>query len=123
MKKIIYAVSVIIAGYIAPPLITESNAALEEIVVTARKRSESLQDVPIAITAFTETSIEQAGIERPAMSLLLILPTLGILKLAFAALFLLEMLSQRLRMSLMECSTQIQIALTKNYWIFNKSKY
>jgi len=66
MKKIIYAVSVIIAGYIAPPLITESNAALEEIVVTARKRSESLQDVPIAITAFTETSIEQAGIERPA---------------------------------------------------------
>jgi len=41
------------------------SAQIEEIVVTARKRSESLQDVPIAITAFTETTIEQAGIERP----------------------------------------------------------
>lgn len=41
-------------------------AAIEEVVVTARKRSESLQDVPIAITAFTEQTIERAGIERPA---------------------------------------------------------
>ncbi len=39
---------------------------IEEVVVTARKRAESLQDVPIAITAFTETTIERAGIERPA---------------------------------------------------------
>lgn len=44
---------------------TASAAEIEEIVVTARKRSESLQDVPIAITAFTQTTIEQAGIERP----------------------------------------------------------
>jgi len=65
MKKIVYAVSAVIAAYTAPPMINISNAALEEIVVTARKRSESLQDVPIAITAFTETTIEQAGIERP----------------------------------------------------------
>ena len=42
-----------------------SAAEIEEIVVTARKRSENLQDVPIAITAFTERTIEQAGIERP----------------------------------------------------------
>ncbi len=40
--------------------------AIEEIVVTARKRSESLQEVPIAITAFTEQTIRRAGIERPA---------------------------------------------------------
>ncbi len=40
--------------------------AIEEVVVTARKRDESLQDVPIAITAFTEATIERAGIERPA---------------------------------------------------------
>ena len=38
--------------------------ALEEVVVTARQRAESLQDVPAAITAFTETDIERAGIER-----------------------------------------------------------
>ena len=40
--------------------------AIEEIVVTARKRAENLQEVPIAITAFTEQTIERAGIERPA---------------------------------------------------------
>jgi len=38
---------------------------LEEIVVTARKRTESLQDVPIAVTAFTQSQIESAGIQRP----------------------------------------------------------
>ena len=41
------------------------DPALEEVVVTARKRSESLQEVPIAVTAFTETQIERAGIGRP----------------------------------------------------------
>lgn len=40
--------------------------AIEEIVVTARKRAENLQEVPIAITAFTAQTIERAGIERPA---------------------------------------------------------
>jgi iron complex outermembrane recepter protein len=36
---------------------------LEEVVVTARKREESLQDVPLSITAFTAESIEERGIE------------------------------------------------------------
>ena len=31
-----------------------SSLGIEEIIVTARKREESLQDVPIAITAVTE---------------------------------------------------------------------
>jgi len=39
---------------------------LEEIIVTARKRLETLQDVPISVTAFTESQIESAGIQRPA---------------------------------------------------------
>jgi outer membrane receptor protein involved in Fe transport len=37
--------------------------ALEEIVVTARKREESLQDVPLSITAFSADTLEQRGIE------------------------------------------------------------
>jgi len=37
----------------------------ETIFVTARRRSEALQDVPAAITAFTSDTIEAAGIERP----------------------------------------------------------
>lgn len=51
-----------ILGLTSVPLVA---AEIEEIVVSARKRSESLQEVPIAITAFTESAIEQAGIERP----------------------------------------------------------
>jgi iron complex outermembrane receptor protein len=47
-------------------LAQEGASSIEEVVVTARKRAESLQEVPIAITAFTEQTIERAGIERPA---------------------------------------------------------
>ena len=38
---------------------------LEEIVVMARGRSERLQDVPMAVSAFTSAQIQDAGIERP----------------------------------------------------------
>ena len=43
-----------------------AQGLLEEVVVTAQKREQSLQEVPIAITAFTEQTIRRAGIERPA---------------------------------------------------------
>lgn len=36
---------------------------LEEVVVTAQKRAESLQDTPIAITAFTANDLETKGID------------------------------------------------------------
>lgn len=39
---------------------------LEEIVVTARKREESLQDIPLAISAFSARDIEQLGIIDPS---------------------------------------------------------
>jgi len=38
------------------------NLALEEIVVSARKRDESLQDVPIAVDVFTEAQLQQMAI-------------------------------------------------------------
>jgi iron complex outermembrane receptor protein len=40
----------------------DGGTALEEIVVTARKREERLQDVPISITAFDARALEQYGI-------------------------------------------------------------
>ena len=46
---------------IAPEAIAQ-QFAIEEITVTARKRSESLLEVPLAITAFTETELERQGI-------------------------------------------------------------
>lgn len=39
------------------------DSVIEEILVTARKRSERLQDVPASVTAFNSQTIEQAGIE------------------------------------------------------------
>ena len=39
-----------------------SSTSLDEVVVTARKRSETLADVPISVTAFTEQSLERLNI-------------------------------------------------------------
>lgn len=36
---------------------------LEEIIVTARKRMENIQDTPVSVTAFTAASMERLGIE------------------------------------------------------------
>jgi len=41
-----------------------ADGALEEIIVTAQKREESLQDTPVAVTAFTSQAIENKGIEN-----------------------------------------------------------
>jgi outer membrane receptor protein involved in Fe transport len=59
------------AGMLAPfALVPEARAQeqaadseLEEIVVTARRREENLQTVPLAITAFTGESLEARGID------------------------------------------------------------
>lgn len=40
----------------------EAFGQIEEIVVTTRKRSENLQDVPIVVTAFTAENLERKGI-------------------------------------------------------------
>ncbi|MEQ8510128.1 MAG: TonB-dependent receptor [Rhodospirillaceae bacterium] len=46
----------------AAPEAFAQQVAVEEIVVTARKRAESLQDVPLSITAFSADMIEKSGI-------------------------------------------------------------
>ena len=40
----------------------QSQATVEEIVVTARKKSESLQDVPLSVSALRESDLEEKGI-------------------------------------------------------------
>lgn len=42
-----------------------SGYAMDEVIVTAQRRSESVQDVPIAITAVSGDSIEQMGMGNP----------------------------------------------------------
>jgi len=44
------------------PSALAQGAALEEVIVTARKREEAIQDVPISVTAFTGNQLRDAGI-------------------------------------------------------------
>ncbi len=63
-----------IRGFAAACLVTTAMvgvaqpafAQIEEIVVTTRKRAESLQEVPIVVTAFTAESIDRKGISSVA---------------------------------------------------------
>jgi iron complex outermembrane receptor protein len=59
---------VAVGATIAVPAVGQpavADAGLEEIVVTARQRSERLIDVPVTEEAFTAAEIKAAGIERP----------------------------------------------------------
>ncbi len=63
----------VICGSATPLALAQDNAAdsqsqapgiIEEVIVTAQKRAASIQDVPLAIQAFTEDRIEELGIHR-----------------------------------------------------------
>lgn len=54
------AASTILSVLLVVPL--SAPAQIEEIVVTARKKEESLQDVPISISAFGERQLRQQGL-------------------------------------------------------------
>ena len=43
---------------------SESSRGFEEVIVTSRKRSESLEEIPIAITAFTSESLDSRNISN-----------------------------------------------------------
>ena len=59
------AVTGILAAAVALPAMAQSTE-MEEIIVTARKRDETFQDVPVTVNVFTEALVEDAGINRPA---------------------------------------------------------
>jgi len=68
-QRLKYAVAAVLAGSMAVPVVANAQAAgrgaaLEEIVVTARKREESLQEVPIAVTAFSAETLENIGFKN-----------------------------------------------------------
>ncbi|MEM8547818.1 MAG: TonB-dependent receptor [Pseudomonadota bacterium] len=58
----IVAPTVIPAGMLFLP--NSASAQIDEVIVTARQREESLQDVPASITAFTEAELERMGVQR-----------------------------------------------------------
>jgi len=55
------------AAWFSTPVWAQSQAtALEEVIVTARKRDETFLNAPVSVDVFTEKTIEAAGIQRPA---------------------------------------------------------
>ena len=59
------AVIAAVSAVIATPNINisaQGAGAIEEIVVTSRKKTENLQDVPVSVSALTEESLEERGI-------------------------------------------------------------
>lgn len=50
----------------AEPVTEKAEGALEEIIVTAKKREQSLQDVPLAVSALSGEQLKQLGLTDPA---------------------------------------------------------
>jgi iron complex outermembrane receptor protein len=56
-------VAIATTGLAVENAVVAQNLALEEIVVTARKREESLLDIPVAITAFSFEQLDRGGFD------------------------------------------------------------
>ena len=65
-RAVLTACGATIAGTGAPAAVAQEQEqiGIEEIIVTARKRSENLQDVPISVLAFGTEKIEKQGIRN-----------------------------------------------------------
>jgi iron complex outermembrane receptor protein len=60
-----YAVVAAVALPFVSLVANAQSQAIEEILVTARKRAESLEDIPVSATVFTADDIQSAGIRTP----------------------------------------------------------
>ena len=68
MNKKSIAVAVLASSIGAPALAQQptgsegNNLALEEVIVTATRREQSIYDVPVAVSAFTEETMIRQGV-------------------------------------------------------------
>lgn len=65
-NKLLLTVSMVSSIATAPVAAaqTQSGLALEEVIVTAQKREQSLQDVPISMVAYDRNALENRGIDE-----------------------------------------------------------
>ena len=61
-KKFIRMNTVLIAPALALSVAAQEHRVLEEVVVTAQKRTESVQDVPISISVVTAQDLDALNI-------------------------------------------------------------
>lgn len=59
---LVLALAVLSTTGAAPVLAQGSSFVLEEVIVTARKRTENLQQTPVAVTALSATALREAGV-------------------------------------------------------------
>jgi outer membrane receptor protein involved in Fe transport len=62
-KQCPLATAIITILGITLPCSAMAQAVLEEVIVTAQKREQNLQDVPIAVSAFGTEMLEQCGVK------------------------------------------------------------
>ena len=65
IKPLIVAISAA-SGLSLLPAVAQAQGGLEEIIVTAQKREQSVQDVPIAVSTFNPENIEAASLTTVA---------------------------------------------------------
>lgn len=66
LSRAIAITTAISGSVISSAVIADEVFSLEEIVVTAQKREQNLQEVPVAVTAFAGDALEQTGIQNIA---------------------------------------------------------
>ena len=62
LRLTIASIAALVGMISTPTAVYAQEFAIEEITVTARKRAESLQDIPLSITAFTAETLRQRNI-------------------------------------------------------------
>lgn len=63
-KKFSLGLSTLVIGSLCSSALLAQTSVIEEVVVTAQKRSQSLQDVSIAVSAFSGDAIEKMGFQE-----------------------------------------------------------
>lgn len=62
-RALVLPIACSVAGTFALPTpVAAQSGVLEEVIVTARKREEAIQDVPLSVTAFTGNQLRDAGV-------------------------------------------------------------
>lgn len=69
------SIGTVVSAQEAAPAATASDSSIDDIVVTAQKRAERIQDVPIAVSAFTADTIARQNLDD-AVDLQLLVPNL-----------------------------------------------
>lgn len=74
------------AGLLAPGPLAHAQGALEEVIVTAQRREESLQDVPISVAAFSREALARSGVNA-TIALPQLVPSVQLVRSGPSAMF------------------------------------